>query len=186
MAKLPFIVEPRLAPIKEVIGTEDSGKIEIERRGFLTAAEKAFSQAQVSGDGSTTALVGLVRKIGGELKLDMQKAYETVTECMTGEGDTKLHQTINAKYSGEIAEIMSQMAQQASRATLMNALCMLLYRVDPEFDVDDLANVHPDLIEALAQLYADEDARSTTRLKAAVETDELEGTAESIDSLEKK
>ena len=187
MAKLPFIVEPRLAPIKEVIGTEDSGKIEIERRGFLTAAEKAFSQAQVSGDDSTTKLVGLVRRIGGELKIDMQKAYEAVTECMTGEGTTKLHTKINQDYSEEIAEIMGQMAQQASRAVLMNALCMLLYRVNPEFEVEDLSEVHPDLIEALAALYDDEERRSTSRLQAAVESDEvLDADAEGIDALEKK
>jgi hypothetical protein len=34
MAKLPFVVEPRLKPIIEEIGSEESGKIQIERRGY--------------------------------------------------------------------------------------------------------------------------------------------------------
>ena len=44
MGKLPFVVQPRLKAIKERIGSEDAGYIEIERRGYLTSGEKSFVQ----------------------------------------------------------------------------------------------------------------------------------------------
>jgi hypothetical protein len=43
--RLPFVVAPRLEPIVETVGTDESGKIEIIRRGHLTVAEKAFISA---------------------------------------------------------------------------------------------------------------------------------------------
>ena len=44
MAPLPFVVEPRRKPIVERVGNEESGVIEIERRGYLTTGEKTFVQ----------------------------------------------------------------------------------------------------------------------------------------------
>jgi len=185
MAKLPFIVEPRLKPIKEVIGTEASGKIEIERRGYLTAAEKAFSQAQMSGDETTSKMVSLCRAVGQSEGWDMQYSYKIVTECMTGEATSKEHIKVNDKYYNEIAEVISVMSSQQAKVVLMNALCMLLYRVDAEFSVDDLAELHPDLIDALNELYQDEEKRSIERLQSAVE-EKLEANNESLADLEKK
>ena len=66
MAKLPFIVEPRLKPITEVLGTEASGQIEIERKGFLSASEKSFMQVQAQTDDTTQRMVALTRKVGLE------------------------------------------------------------------------------------------------------------------------
>ena len=50
--KIPFVVQPNLKPVKEQVGTETSGKIEIERRGYVTVSEKAFVQAATEGDDS--------------------------------------------------------------------------------------------------------------------------------------
>ena len=49
---LPFVVQPRLAPVIEQVGNEESGIFEIERRGYLTVAEKAMVQQATQGDES--------------------------------------------------------------------------------------------------------------------------------------
>lgn len=184
MAKLPFIVEPRLKPIVELIGSEESGKIEVERRGYLTASEKAFVQAQVENDDSTQQLVALTREVGLKLKCDMQAAYQLTTEVMQGQVNGKKHQIVAEEFGGKINEILSSMTTMSERKRLVAALAMLIYRVDPEFSADDLVQLHPDLIEGLADLYQDEEDRSVERLNAAVEA--KAGEAEGIDALEKK
>ena len=44
MGKLPFVVAPKLKSKIETLGTEVSGKIEIERKGYLTVGEKGFME----------------------------------------------------------------------------------------------------------------------------------------------
>ena len=185
MAKLPFIVEPRIKPAMDTIGTDESGKIEIERRGFLTAAEKAFTQAQSTQDEVTQDMVKLCRKIGQECKIDMQKAYTVLSECMQSEGDSALHEKVLEAFQEEMSEIVTAMAAASSRTMVLNALCMLLYRVDAEFDVSEVMNLHPDILEGLDQLYRDEESRSTDRLMELLEVD-ASPTSDQIDALEKK
>lgn len=185
MAKLPFIVEPRLKPRKEVLGTEASGKIEIERRGYLTAAERAFMQSQVSEDGSTQEIVRLCRKIGLKHKIDMQAAYELLSEVMAGTASSKAALKIADEYEAEISAIMTEMMDTEARKSLIAALCLLMYRIDSEIEADEVLNLHRDLLEALEQLYKDEESRSTKRLVQLIPEGE-NGDANSIDSLEKK
>ena len=185
MAKLPFIVEPRLKPITEVLGTEASGKIEIERKGFLSTAEKSFMQVQAQTDDTTQRMVALTRKVGTEYKIDMQEAYNKLSEAMQGNMEGICGE-ISKKYKEEIEEVLNYISSMQERTILMQALCMILYRVDSSFDTQSIMDVHPDLIEALATLYDDEEARSTTRLAEVMEIDEENADASAIDALEKK
>lgn len=184
MAKLPFVVEPRLKPIIEIIGSDASGKIEIERKGYLTAAEKAFTQAQSSSDDSTQQMLALCRLIAKDHKLDMQKAYEMLSEVMQNQLKTKVHETVNEAYDEQINAVLQTMSIMAERKQLLNALCMVLYRVDASLTAEDVMQLHPDLLVALNDLYMEEEARSTVRLSQSVEAEE--GSAEAIDALEKK
>jgi hypothetical protein len=187
MAKLPFIVEPRLKPRKEIVGSEFSGQLEIERRGYLTAAEKAFVQAQVSEDTTTQDMVRLTRKIGSELKLDMQSAYELLTLVLQGESHTDELKAIYTTHQNEISELLTSMATMQERKRLVQALSMLVYRVDGEIEADEVLAMHPDLLDALSGLFEDEEKRSVVRLQQLVEEDGGEaGDAGSIDALEKK
>ena len=187
MAKLPFLVEPRLKPRKEIVGTDISGKIEIERKGFLTAAERAFIQSQVNEDDTTQGMVRLTRLIGHEHKIDMQTAYEALTRAMQGETEGALESAIYDKHSKEIEEMISKISSMNERKILVQALCMLLYRVDSEIEAEDVMNMHPDLLEALSDLYMDEETKSTHRLQELTEEDGgFEGDANLIDELEKK
>ena len=185
MAKLPFVVEPKLKPITELVGTDISGKIEIERRGYLSVAEKSFMQVQAQSDETTQRMVALTRKVGTEFKMDMQEAYSKLTETMTGSTDGICGE-ISAKYKEEVEEILSYMSSMQERTLLMKALCMIMYRVDSSFDVNGITEVHPELIEALCELYDDEEERSTKRILEVMEIDEEEADANAIDALEKK
>ena len=184
MAKLPFLVEPRLKPRIEVVGTEESGQIEIERKGFLTASEKAFVQAQANEDDTTQEVVRMTRKLGNEYKVDMQTAYEALTEAMQGQTESELAKKIFDEYQVEISELLARMAALTDRKVLLQALCMLLYRVDSEISAEDVMEAHPDLLQALSDLFVDEENRSVERLKELVK--EEEGDANAIDALEKK
>ena len=184
MAKLPFIVEPRLKPRKEIVGTEESGQIEIERKGFLTAAEKAFVQAQASEDTTTQEMIHLTRRVGKDQRLDMQAAYELLSRVMQGDTEGKVEAKVYEDYQEEITELLAKMAAMGERKILVQALCMLVYRVDAEIDADTAMQTHPDLILALSDLYYEEEQRSTERLQETY--DEPAGDVDSIDALEKK
>lgn len=187
MAKLPFIVEPRLAPREELIGSESSGQIKVLRKGFLTAAEKAFVQAQVSEDTTTQEMVRLTRQIGQENKLDMQSAYELLTLVMQGELVSDVAQKVAKDHANDVSDILTAMATMSERKTLVQALCLLIYRVDSEIGAEEIMEMHPDLIEGLSDLYLDEERRSTERLQQLISADgATEGDASLIDALEKK
>lgn len=186
MAKLPFLVEPRLKPRIEVVGTEESGQIEIERKGFLTASEKAFVQAQANEDDTTQEVVRMTRKLGNQYKVDMQTAYEALTEAMQGQTEGELAKKVFDDHQEEIGELLTRMATMTDRKVLLQALCMLLYRVDPEIKAEDVMEAHPDLLQALSDLFVDEENRSVERLKELVSEGESEGDANAIDALEKK
>ena len=185
MAKLPFIVEPRLKPRKEIVGTEESGQLEIERKGFLTAAEKAFVQAQASEDTTTQEMIHLTRKVGKDLRMDMQSAYELLSRVMQGDVEGKKEAKVYDDYQEQITELLAKMAAMGERRILVQALCMLVYRVDAEIEPEQVMQTHPDLLLALSDLYADEERRSTKRLQDTYDQ-EVEGDADSIDALEKK
>jgi hypothetical protein len=188
MAKLPFIVEPRLQPKEEIVGSEESGQLKVIRRGYLTTAEKTFVQQQVSDDDSTQVLVRLTRKVGASCKLDMQAAYELLTEVMQGTMTHKLAQKVFDNYSDEINEVLSAMTTIEERKKLVQAFCLLVYRVDPNINADSIMDLHPDLLDDLSRLYVDEENRSTVRLQGMMLSDEdnSEGSADALDALEKK
>ena len=62
-AKLPFLVEPKRQPIMERLGNEESGVIELPRRGYLTVAEKSFVQQGTSGDSAILAMQRLAARV---------------------------------------------------------------------------------------------------------------------------
>lgn len=185
MAKLPFIVEPRLKPVEEVLGSEESGQIKVLRRGYLTAAEKAFTQGQEQTD-STQTLIRVCRKIGAAEKMDMQKAYQLVSDCIQGLMTTDEHERISAKYEDELSLVTAELSTAAAKKELMEAVCILLYRVDSEFDLNDIGDLHPDLIRDLVDLYREEELRSTARLEAALDTSVDMSEVDTIAELEKK
>lgn len=166
---LPFVVQPRLKPIIELIGTENSGQIEIERRGYLSVAEKAWIQALEADDDTQGRLHRLAIKIGAELGMEPREALNL---CASSElSDPRL-----AGYQEELIDTMGAMQRFNERRKFVAATCLLVNRLDPAWEVDDTLKLHIDLIDSLYALYLEEEARSVEALEAAVvqETGEKE------------
>lgn len=184
MAKLPFVVEPRLKPIVELLGSDESGKIELERRGYLSAGERAFVGSSMASDDTASIIIGIVRKIAKEHKLDMQECYTLVTDILTKGAAEGLELEVAEQYRDELNEVTRLMLAQEQRREFVQAYCMLLYRVDANLTVEDAMELHPDLLRALAGLYTDEERKSVERLIEDTGADGTEETA--VEDIEKK
>ena len=79
-AKLPFLVQPKRQPILERFGDEEIGSIEIERKGYLTVAEKSFMQQSTSGDTALVALQRLASKVARETNRKPAEVMQSITE----------------------------------------------------------------------------------------------------------
>lgn len=163
MAKLPFLVEPRLKPVKEILGSDESGKIEIERRGFLTVAEKSFVQSAMVGDNAVTELHGLAQRIARKSGEDAQVVFK----MLIGQADDT--EDILEPYEAEIANALTNLLAYQEKSKLVIAACMLINRVNQEITIEDVMELHPDLTDALAALYDEEDRKCIDALVAASE-----------------
>lgn len=187
MAKLPFVVEPRRKPILEIVGTEESGKIEIERRGYLTTGEKAFVQQVQQFDNGTTEIVTVSRRVAREHGLGMDRAYGLVLAIISGsevdkKEDEALIRQIEQEFAEDLTNVVKGLASGQVREDLVMAACLIKYRIDPDFETGDIATIHPDLISALAQLYREEERRSIE----AFNKDEEQAGKPTVEEAEKK
>lgn len=160
---LPFVVQPRLQPIVERVGTEESGIIEIERRGYLSVAEKAIVQQATQGDDSIRKMYAL----GGRIARDTGKQQLQVMQ------DIMLSQRPDymEPFEDEIMESIIEMMAFQERVDIVQATAMIICRVNEKWTVEQSMDLHPDLIKLLSELYSEEDRRSTEALEAAVQTD---------------
>ena len=162
---LPFVVQPRLKPIVEILGTEESGQIEIARKGYLSVAEKAWVQAMEADDDTQGRLHRLALKMGAELDMDPRAALDLIGSGNVG--DPRL-----AAYQEELLKCLSSMQQFNERRKLAAATCLLINRVDSQWTIEDSLALHTDLLDALYLLYTDEDAKSVEALEAALATED--------------
>lgn len=165
MAKLPFVVQPRLRPIVETVGTEDSGKIEIERRGYLTVAEKSMCQGMLEDTRGLSEVQAVARKIANGLKIEFAEALEITGKLIQGQ---QVEQDVEC-YLDDLNAAAMAMLESVEKQNLARALTLIISRVDPEFGVEDMTDLHPDLVEALAGLYVEEEMKSVEALEAAAE-----------------
>lgn len=180
MASLPFVVQPRLKPIIETIGDENIGTIQIERRGYLSAGEKNFLAAQFNSEDVTRKTLSLVRKIASKLKVSQEDAYEELQYALTGDSANPL---IEKNFSNDISELGAAIVDSNTRRQLVTAYCMIIYRVDSDVEFHDFLELHTDIVEGLAKLYDEEDAKTIDRLIDANTKAEVsqENTAENLE-----
>jgi hypothetical protein len=160
---LPFVVQPRLAPIVEHVGTEESGILKIERRGYLTVAEKAMVQQATQGDDSVRVMYSLGARISRETG---KQQMQVMSDLMQQEREAYLD-----AYSDEIMENMLAMIAYQERVNIIQATALIICRIDSNWTVDQSMELHPDLIAELTALYNDEDKRSTEALEASVKAE---------------
>lgn len=187
MVNLPFVVQPRRQPIVERIGTEDSGIIEVERRGYLTTGEKSFVQQVQQSDDGTSELVTLSRRVARRYGLSMDKAYGLVLAIISSDLSTEpeLAAAIEEEFAQELTAAVKGLTAMQSREELIMAACLIKYRINPDFNIEDVIKVHPDIISGLAALYRDEELKS---LKAFVEEgdEDVSQRRQSLEETEKK
>jgi len=187
MSKLPFVVAPKVNSRIETLGSDISGKIEVERKGFLTVGEKAFMANVNNQDNVLQSVMKLSRSVASHYKLGQQDAYQQVVLAVTE--PEKCSCPVYDEFTDEIAELASLMMATEQKKQLMMAFCMLLYRVNNDITMDDIVDLHEDLIEALTQLFMDEEAKSLDRLvdKEEGEEEEEEGPDDGdLSEIEKK
>mgnify|MGYP001387621917 CR=1 FL=1 len=165
---LPFVVQPRLEPIIERVGTETSGIIEIQRKGYLTVSEKALVQGASTGDTSVRQMFALAGRIGRE---EGRQQTEVAQDILKSPMPDYL-----SKYEEEIGECVMNMLEFQERTTLIQATALLICRVDNGWTVEQSMELHPDLLDGLARLYMDEESKSIDLLeKASTEGGAAEG-----------
>lgn len=189
MIKLPFVVQPKREPILEQVGSEEAGKITIERRGYLTSGEKAFVQQAISSDDGTLRIIGLARKISSKVGGSIEAGYQDVMSILGGNpGNDERLKEIEVEYFSEFTELLNSLTLMQSKEELITALCLLMYRVNPETTVDDVLTLHPDIIKGLALLYKDEERKSIEAFEKQEEAEESSDPKEeaTVEALEKK
>ena len=156
---LPFVVQPRLEPIVERLGTEESGVIEIERKGYLTVAEKSITQGGLQGDMSVRKMYSLAGRIARETG---RQQSEVAADLIIGERPEYL-----VPWEDEIDECLVEMIAFQERVSIIQATALILCRIDPSWTVDQTMELNPDLVTELALLYSEEDAKTVEALEAA-------------------
>ena len=175
MGKLPFVVAPKIESKIETLGTEVSGQLEIERKGYLTDGEKAFMANVNNNDDVIREVMKLSRAVAKKYKLDQQSAYDQVVLAVSSPDECKY--PVMDDFGDEITAVATNMMSSEARKQLMKAFCLLVFRVNKELEIDDIAELHEDLVSQLSHLYDAEESQSIERLVGATE----DSTPESVD-----
>lgn len=181
MVRLPFVVAPRVKAETIVLGTEETGSVEILKQGYITTGERAFVSNQERGGEFQAAALALARKISTALKVDIATAWEGFSAVIAGTPH-KLTAKISAKFSEEVEELCAKMIEEEENKKLFMAAAMILYRIEPEFDLEELLDIHPGLIDLLANHYLQEAAGGSRVLP----TDEEPTIEDQLEEIQKK
>lgn len=152
--KLPFVVQPKYAPKKILIGSEESGQFEIERRGYLTVQEKAFVQMAMkeSGNGAMIKVIGTIAKQEGKKQSDV---IADLQGYVPGETESYLD-----NYGEELLSLTQEISQASEIQKMSKATALLISRHDNSWDFNDTLTLHSDIVDDLANLYDDEENKS--------------------------
>lgn len=164
---LPFVVQPRLKPITERLGTDLSGIIEIERKGYLTVAEKSIVQHSMKDETGLADAFMIAREVGA-------KANKTAEEVFDDIGaDPQPEYILENKEL--IAQAMRGMMAHEEKLRLVAATALILTRVNPDWDPQDTVGLHPDLQQELYTFYTEEDRKCIDALEDAIKEVDKEG-----------
>lgn len=169
MALLPFVVQPKKNIEIIKVGNEDVGIFEIERKGYLSVAEKSFVENVTQGSDGIAGLVRLANRIAVEQKVSPEKAYTAITEVMSGKTGGKLAGLIATQYEDDIAIATSKMAESMQRRSIAAATILLQTRVNHEWSLQDTMGLDPLIVEQLTSLYDREEQRDPVGIKTASE-----------------
>ena len=153
MSKIPFVLQPKNEPVKEVVGNEEIGAIEVLRRGYLTVGEKAL----VQGAGVSNSAFRGIQVIAAKIAKQQGITVAAVMEAMS---NGTILDVAGHEMADELGEVLEEMQAAQHRRQVVCALSILMYRVDAEITMEDVLELHPDLIAAISNFYEEEEARS--------------------------
>ena len=161
---LPFVVQPKIDKYIDVIGTETGGKIEIERRGYLSVSEKAIVQGAVGNDPAMAEVYTLSSVIARAKK---KKPGQVLKDMMQADRPYYL-----AEYDGEISQKLLGLVAYQEKVAIIQATALIMGRVDPEWTVEKTLELHPELIEELSKFYGEEESKSSKRIDEEAEKED--------------
>lgn len=165
--KLPFVVQPKTA-IKEVtLGSERSGQIKVQQRGYVTVGEKALVQEAMKGSHAVTDLYTFVRDVAEEVG----KGPEQVLADF-GVQPTPEYLLV---WADDAAAHLEAVNLESTRRKLIYATAILVSRVDTEWSINDTMELHSDLVEALADFFVSEEKGLSDVLEETSENTGAEG-----------
>lgn len=147
--KLPFVVQPRVAFAEETVGTEESGQIKVERRGYITVGEKALTQEAMKGSHAIPELYALVQEIAEDAGKAPDKVLADLATSPTPE--------YLLVWEDDAASRLEAVQLENTRRQMIHATAILISRVDSEWTINDTMQLHSGLVEALADFYVKED-----------------------------
>lgn len=163
MALLPFVIQPKKNTEIVRIGDEQIGVFEIERKGYLTVAEKSFVENVTQGSDGVSSLVLLANKIATAYKTTPEKAYIAITDSMSGNTKSKLAESILADYAEELSFATTRMAESMQRRQIAAATILLQTRISHEWNIQDTLELDPMLVQQLTDLYDREEQREAVK-----------------------
>lgn len=185
MTKLPFVVQPRFPHVVEVLGNEESGRIEIVRKGYLSTGERALSEGADNNAQIGQLVYGLSRRAATKFNVSLDEGQEIVTRLMTADVKNKKEEAFLEEVGSELSSLLDLMTEGSKKKRIIYAYVLLRYRVNDQIEIEDVMELHPDLTDALADLFEDEEKKSVARLQEAFENDSSD-TAEKLSKAAEK
>lgn len=176
MRTLPFVVKPKRVFAQVKLGREEIGVIEIEKRGYLTVSEKTFVDAVMQGADAVTSVVGLASRISSKTGHTTEECYTGIMGAIQGDLTSKFATKIKQEYPDELGLILTQMSESVQKRAIAAATVLIRSRIDAEWSVEDTLEQDPELINAFAEFYAEEEANVSVSAGEEV----VEPTAEEI------
>lgn len=178
MRELPFVVRPKAAFRDVEVGTEESGIIKIQKRGYLTVAEKSFVDGVTQGSDGMSEIVTLAKKGARKYKKSTEEMFNVIMDTMSGNITTKLHAEVDDDFGRELSDIAISLSEAMQRRSLAASTILIQSRINPEWTVEDTVGLHPDLLEKLLEFYNEEEAKVPP--KAEEPKDEIEEAAQIV------
>lgn len=160
MTKLPFVVAPKSQSKLVKVGNEEVGIIEIQKKGYLTVAEKSFVDSVMQNSDGIAALVRLAGTIGRKRKIPTEKAYAMLIGVIDGSGSGAAFNAIADEHGNEISVIQAQMAESVQRKAIAATTILIQTRINPEWTVEDTMTLQPEMLAEFVRFYDSEELKA--------------------------
>jgi hypothetical protein len=180
MKGLPFLIQPKKKFEPYRLGTEDTGFLEIERRGYLTVSEKAFVDAVTQSSDGVASMIRLANRASGKYGVTVEAAYTGVMAAMGQGAKTKLSTNIQQDFADDISEVISAMTDAAQKRSIACATILIQSRINKDWSVDDTLEMDPELLEEFVRFYDMEDQRDSSPQDVDLENPEEEDLREIV------